>query len=135
MAMRASDAVATVSRILTSQHGVPTMPCRIVSRNLLLAVGIGLSATTQASAAARPDTRIMTCEQARAFVREKGAVIMSTGQYTYERFVSGYGYCDRGEETWLQVAPTKDNPKCRVGYICRDRISDDHEHGPIWRMR
>ncbi len=81
--------------------------------------------------AARPDTRAMTCEQAQNFVRQKGAVVMTTGQYTYERIVSNQGYCDVDEITWLKVAPTKDNPKCRVGYYCRTRIDD----GPIWRMR
>ncbi len=87
-----------------------------------------------ASAAARPDTRAMTCEQARAFVRQNGAVVMSTGQYTYERFVAGFGYCEADEEPWLQVAPTLDNSKCRVGNICRTRIIE-HDNFPLWRQR
>jgi len=56
---------------------------------------------------------------------------MSTGQHTYSRIVSNRGFCEPDEITWLKVAPTKDNPKCRVGYYCRTRIDD----GPIWRMR
>lgn len=84
-------------------------------------------------AAARPDTRAMTCEAARAFIRSNGAAVMSTGQYTYDRIVAGYGWCGPGEETELKVVPTRDNPKCRIGYICRDRIDDDKPFW--WRLR
>jgi hypothetical protein len=84
-------------------------------------------------ASARPDTRAMTCEAARAFIRSNGAVVMSTGQYTYDRIVAGYGWCGPGEETELKVVPTLDNPKCRIGYICRDRIDDDKPFW--WRLR
>jgi len=110
------------------------MPSKSVSRLSAAIAAFAVLATSSAAFAARPDTRAMTCEQARAFVRQQGAVVMTTGQYTYLRIVSGYGYCDRGEETWLQVAPTLDNPKCRVGYICRDRINDDHDNF-LWRLR
>jgi hypothetical protein len=83
-------------------------------------------------ALARPDTRKMTCEGAQQFIRQNGAVVMTTGQYTYDRIVSNQGYCDSDEITWLKIAPTKDNPKCRVGYYCRPRLNDD---GFIWRRR
>jgi hypothetical protein len=104
--------------------------------SLFAAIAVTVSLATQLPAlAARPDTRAMTCEQARAFVRQQGAVVMSTGPYTYDRIVSGYGYCERGQETWLTTAPTRDNPKCRIGYLCKDRINDFHDHFPIWRQR
>jgi hypothetical protein len=89
------------------------------SKTLLAAAAIALAATP---AFARPDTRRMSCGQAQAYVRQAGAVIMSTGQYTYERFVSGMGYCGPLEETRLLTAPTLDNPRCRVGYICQATI-------------
>jgi hypothetical protein len=70
-------------------------------------------------AMARPDTRTMTCQYAQGFVRQNKAVIMSTGPYTYERFVANsVGYCGPQEQTRLLTAPTLDNPRCRVGYIC-----------------
>jgi hypothetical protein len=91
----------------------------------LSALAIAAAALTFSNTAhARPDTRAMTCEQAKNFVRQKGAVVMSTGQYTYERIVSNQSYCDWDEITWLKIVPTKDDPKCRVGSYCRPRIND-----------
>jgi hypothetical protein len=83
-------------------------------------------------AMARPDTRKMTCEGAQQFIRQNGAVVMTTGQYTYERIVTNRGFCDFDEMTWLKIAPTLDNPKCRVGYYCRPRLDDDDF---LWRRR
>ena len=85
---------------------------------------IGSLLASAPGAAARPDTRAMRCEAAAGFVRSHGAVVMSTGVHTYDRIVSGLGHCGAGEETALKVAPTLDNARCRIGYICRDRIND-----------
>ena len=72
--------------------------------------------------AARPDARQMTCRQAQQLVLERGAVVVTTGEHLYKRFVSHYGYCDY----WQRAAPawtaTKDNPKCLIGRVCEDRI-------------
>ncbi len=84
-------------------------------------------------AAARPDTRGMTCEGAKTFIRKNGAVVMSTGQYTYDRIVAGIGFCGAGEEAVLKVAPTKDNPRCWVGYYCRDRLIEPLFRFPAFR--
>lgn len=75
-------------------------------------------AAAPAGALARPDTRAMTCQQAQNFVRASGAVVMTTGQFTYERIVTNRGYCDRDETTRIKVAPTRDDMQCRVGYRC-----------------
>lgn len=83
-----------------------------------LAVAVAMAA---APAAARPDSRTMTCEQARALVRARGAVVLGTGRYTYERVVDHAGYCDRGETAELFIAPTRDVANCRVGGYCRSR--------------
>jgi hypothetical protein len=84
---------------------------------LLLAMG---SATT---AMARPDTRTMSCAQAVALVRAQGAVVMSTGDFTYDRYVAGGAHCMALQITARATAPTADNPKCRVGFICRQQVS------------
>ncbi len=91
----------------------------------LVLAAVLAAAAGPASAAGRPDTRAMTCQGAQAFVRQHGAVVMTTGRYTYDRIVSGQGYCGGDEETALKIAPTRDNPKCRVGYYCRARIIDE----------
>ncbi|WP_349357338.1 hypothetical protein [Stappia sp.] len=68
--------------------------------------------------AARPDLRRMSCAQAQALVLQRGAVVMTTGQYTYQRFVAGPRWCDRWEVVRPEVARTRDTDRCVVGYIC-----------------
>ena len=67
---------------------------------------------------ARESTLNMSCRQAATLVASSGAIVLSTGRYTYERFVASTGFClpgEWGERAW---APTRDG-RCRVGYICR----------------
>ena len=107
--------------------------CQIRVRRItaLLAAAMIVLPTANAALAARPDTRAMTCENGRSLVRQIGAIVMTTGHYTYARIVSGRGYCASDEETELKIVPASDNPKCRIGYVCRTRINDD----PFWRFR
>ncbi|MEP3046749.1 MAG: hypothetical protein ABJL55_01770 [Roseibium sp.] len=84
------------------------------------AVFITLSFTSIADAqSGRPDTRKMTCEQAKALVKKQGAVVMTTGQHTFERFIAHAGYCEADAKNLRATyAPTKDEKKCAVGYRC-----------------
>jgi hypothetical protein len=100
-----------------------------MSKCLFPAIALTLAMAASSFAAARPDTRTMSCEGAKAFVRSQGAVIMSTGRHTYDRIVASIGFCERGEEAVLKVAPTLDNPRCWVGSYCRDRLIE-----PLWRF-
>jgi hypothetical protein len=73
------------------------------------------------AAQARPNAPAMTCDQARALVKSSGAVVLSTGQYTYDRFVATPGYCLPGEiadRTWIQ---TGDTDQCPIGFVCKIR--------------
>lgn len=72
--------------------------------------------------AARPDTRAMTCAQARGLIAQYGSLVMTTGQYTYDRIVHNRGFCGPGQDTQWLTAPTLDTPSCRVGYVCRERL-------------
>ena len=99
-------------------------------------VGILLVLALAGPASARPDARKMTCEQARQMIRQNGAVVMTTGQYTYKRFVASIGYCDYWETTRSAWTATRDNPKCRIGYVCEDRMMDDDGFRPFrWPHR
>ena len=72
--------------------------------------------------AARPDARTMSCAQAQSLVRSRGAVVLSTGQHTYDRFVATAQFCSSDqvlERTWIS---TKGRARCDVGYICRQRF-------------
>lgn len=73
--------------------------------------------------AARPDVRKMTCQQVQQMVLERGAVVATTGKYTYQRFVSDYLYCDYWEWATPVRVKTKDTSKCRL-YICEQRPDD-----------
>ena len=70
------------------------------------------------AAAARPNATTMSCAQAAATVAQAGAIVMSTGQHTYERFVASQQFCIRHEITRPGYAPTRDSPRCQVGYVC-----------------
>jgi hypothetical protein len=69
---------------------------------------------------ARPDTRSMTCPQAKAFVKQNQAIVMTTGPNTYERIVIGQGLCSSTQITRQLVAPTVGERKCKVGYTCEE---------------
>jgi hypothetical protein len=62
--------------------------------SLTLIVAIALS--TGAVAQTRPLTLGMGCGQARALVTSRGAVVLSTGQNTYDRYVSSGAFCQWG---------------------------------------
>ena len=67
---------------------------------------------------ARPDTRTMTCAQAQDLVKRSGAIVLSTGQYTYSRFVADRRYCGHYEILRPSYAPTRDTAQCPVAYYC-----------------
>ena len=74
--------------------------------------------------AARPDLRTMTCNQAQRMINERGQVVATTGKRTYKRFVTHFRYCDYWERLATTRVKTKDNPKCRIRYICEERLDD-----------
>lgn len=71
---------------------------------------------------AYPEVWRMTCAQAQQFVRERGAVILSTGRYTYSRFVATRGYCLYFEKTRPKWASTADKKECPVAYECYNPV-------------
>jgi hypothetical protein len=84
---------------------------------ILIALAFTFAAT---SVQARPDARTMTCAQAQALVKKNsGGITISTGTHTYQRFVSNPNSCSSDQRAGRASAPTKDNKRCRVGYVCR----------------
>ncbi|MFK5978511.1 MAG: hypothetical protein QM488_06465 [Rhizobiaceae bacterium] len=71
-----------------------------------------------ANAQGRPDSRRMTCDQAYNLVQRYGAVVMSTGRYTFERVVADRRWCQFEEVIQRFNVPTLDDHRCRVGYKC-----------------
>lgn len=69
-------------------------------------------------AQARPDSTAMSCRDAAALVARQGAVVMSTGPNTFDRYVSQVRYCAGGEELKPEWVRTRDVPQCFIGYTC-----------------
>lgn len=66
----------------------------------------------------RLDTRNMSCQQARETINARGAIVMSTGQHTYDRYVASTAQCATGEAAVVTDVPTIDDDRCIV-YRCQ----------------
>jgi hypothetical protein len=84
---------------------------------ILLACTACLVATS-ALAQPRPSSVAMTCAQAAGLVASRGAIVLGTGGYTYDRFVHHRGFCLITETTKPAWVPTRDTPQCFLGYTC-----------------
>jgi hypothetical protein len=71
---------------------------------------------------ARPDVRTMTCAQARALVFQYGAIVLTTGRYTYDRYVSRQAYCERPFVIRRAWVATGDTRQCNIGYTCEQPV-------------
>jgi hypothetical protein len=90
-------------------------------RRLGLIVAISAASTAAAFAQPRLSTVALSCGQAAALVASRGAIVLGTGGYTYDRLVSDGRFCLRNETTEPVWAPAADTPQCFVGYRCKDR--------------
>ena len=88
-----------------------------------LALAAGLI-STNAVAQPRPSTVNMRCAQAAGIVAARGAVVLGTGGFTYDRFVSDRRFCAITETTEPAWVPAADTPQCFVGYRCKEPTSE-----------
>jgi len=82
---------------------------------------IAASLASASTSEARPSTTTMSCAQAAATVARAGAIVLTTGPSTYERFAASSAECLPGEIAEAAQAPTIDSESCTVGYVCRQR--------------
>jgi hypothetical protein len=87
---------------------------------ILLALTFSAVATS-AIAQPRPSTLAMSCGQAAGLVASRGAIVLGTGGYTYDRFVSDARFCLRSERTEPVWVPAADTSQCFVGYRCKEK--------------
>ncbi|TYC67994.1 hypothetical protein FMN63_18360 [Stappia sp. BW2] len=73
-----------------------------------------VTALPSAAQSGRPNSTAMSCGQAQSLINQRGAVVMSTGRYTFDRYVANRSFCQHGEVTRRAYIPTKDNAKCYV---------------------
>ena len=60
----------------------------------------------------------MTCAQVRDLVFGSGAIVLTTGRYTYDRYVADEHFCPIGYMTREAWIATSDTGACPVGYTC-----------------
>jgi len=77
-----------------------------------------------ASAHARPNTLDMSCADANALVAAHGAIVLSTGAHTYDRYVAHQGFCTPQETTAPAWVPTFDSAQCFIGYTCEQNSGE-----------
>ncbi|MGY6708988.1 MAG: hypothetical protein ACXIVF_11725 [Rhizobiaceae bacterium] len=70
---------------------------------LVFAVALSVSASAQ-----RPDARNMTCQQVNDLITSSGAVVLTTGQHTYDRYVASSRYCSYPHTTRPDNISTRD---------------------------
>lgn len=97
---------------------------------VLTAIAVVL-ASTQAHAISRYNSQSMSCAEAKAVVRNEGAVILrwrSTRNPTlplYGRFVRNDGFCSASERAETSYIPTADNRSCAIDECKPYYPSDD----------
>lgn len=101
--------------LLLNRPGSPVGGIRIACAVAIIGASI-VWATSAEAQSRRPDTRNMTCAQAQSMVSQRGAVVMSTGTHTFNRFVHSMRYCAGSEALFNAFVPTKDNRKCLLRY-------------------
>lgn len=71
-----------------------------------------------ANAHARLNTQDLTAAQAKAVVDQSGAVVLSTSDFGFDRYVSSQRFCAVGETTAAAYVPTLDSDAAFIGYTC-----------------
>ena len=74
---------------------------------------------TGAQAQTRPSTVNRPCQASRDLVFARGAIVLGTGGYTYDRFVRDRSFCEFNEYASPAYVPSRDTPQCFVGYRCK----------------
>jgi hypothetical protein len=79
---------------------------------------------TGSDAQTRPSTVNRSCVASQQLVVARGAVVLGTGGYTYDRFVRDRNFCEFNQYLEPGFVPSLDTPQCFVGYRCKDGPND-----------
>jgi len=93
----------------------------LLLRWTILVAFIVIPVSGDVMAQSHPLTLRMSCAQAQSLVRSQKAIVLSTGPYTYDRYVGSYGYCAPGETLDPAWVPTADTAQCPIGSRCITR--------------
>ena len=78
-------------------------------------------AATSSQAQPRPSTVNRPSQQ---LVFSRGAIVLGTGGYGYDRFVRDRSFCEFNEYIQPAFVPSVDTPQCFVGYRCKAGPND-----------
>ena len=95
----------------------------MLKRTILVALA-SIAVAGPALAQQRLLTTSMSCAAARQIVSTRGAIVLSTGETTYDRFVDSQRFCQRDEINKPAWVPTADQRQCFIGYRC-ERLDDE----------
>ena len=93
-------------------------------RPTLFATAVLLVSSGQGFGQPRPAMPEMICAEAAGLVARTGAIVLTTGPFTYARFVRDGGFCPLPEVPKPALEATRDVPRCFVGYTCHDRFTE-----------
>lgn len=92
---------------------------------LALVLAAAGSAEAQPLPANEPTDRVrasdFTCSELGALVTRRGALVVRTGPYGYDRLVRDQQFCERDLLTGPITVETRDDRACFAGYRCRER--------------
>lgn len=88
---------------------------------MIIATAVGAFSASQVSAA-RLDVREYSCSQIQALVQQKGAVVLTFTDNTYDRIVRNRNFCDFGYVTKNFSTATADTSACTIGKKCVEPI-------------
>jgi len=74
---------------------------------------------TSSYAQPRPSTVNRPCGASQQLVFGRGAIVLGTGGFGYDRFVRDRTFCEFNEYIEPAVVPSLDTPQCFVGYRCK----------------
>lgn len=86
-----------------------------MKRQIALVATAAVLAATSAIAQGRPDSRAMTCNQVQTMIGDRGAVVLTTGRHTYDRYVRNRWQCFSTAEVGVRAfITTRDTKSCQV---------------------
>jgi len=83
-----------------------------------LAIGVTVLPVLAPVAQTRPNTTRLSCNQTKDLVYSRGAVVLSTGRNTFDRFVANQSFCPSGDYVERAFVRTRDRNSCSIGYTC-----------------
>ncbi len=104
------------------------MSIKVTMVSSLLITGLLVLISVAQASGHRPDTHCMSCEATKTLVKNSGAVILSTGTHTFDRYVANRFYCDPEQILKWAFVPTSDTHRCRLR-LCVEISGDDEPSG------